>query len=86
MKLFAATLVAISLFAGAASARPVDSVFTDLGQSAPRSVFDDLNNSAPRSLFDGIGDTAPRSIFDDIQQSAPRAPSSGGSPLDLTGE
>lgn len=86
MKTLAAALVAIGLFGSVASARPVDSVFTDLSQSAPRSVFDDINDSAPRSVFDDIRDSAPRSVFDGIQDSAPRSVGNGGSRLDLSGE
>lgn len=86
MKTIAATFVAIALFAGVASARPIDNVFTDLSQSAPRSVFDEINDSAPRSVFDDIRDSAPRSVFDGIQDSAPRAGGNGSNPLDLAGE
>lgn len=74
MKTFISTsLVAIGLFAGAAQAAPIDSFFTDLGQSAPKSVFDQLNETAPKSIFDQIRDSAPRSIFDDLRDSAPRS-------------
>ena len=86
MKSIAASLVAIALFSGVASARPVDSVFTDLAQTAPRTVFDDINDSAPKSVFDQINDSAPRSVFDGIQESAPRSGGNGSSPLDLAGE
>lgn len=75
MKAIAASLVAIALFAGAANARPVDSVFTDISQTAPRSVFDDLKDSAPRSVFDDLKDSAPRSTGDATRTH-----------LDLTGE
>jgi hypothetical protein len=86
MKTIAATLVAFALLSGAAAAGPIDNVFTDIAQTAPRSVFDDINASAPRSVFDGINDSAPRSVFDDLQKSAPRSAGQGDSPLDLTGE
>ena len=74
MKSIAATLLAVTLLAGAAEARPVDGYFTNLGQTAPRSVFDDLR------------DTAPRSVFDDLKDSAPRSAGDASTPLDLTGE
>lgn len=86
MKSIAATLVAMALFSGVASARPIDSVFTDLAQTAPRTVFDDIQDSAPRSVFDDIQDSAPRSVFDGIQDSAPRSVGNNDNPLDLAGE
>ena len=88
MKISAATLVAIALLAGAsgANARPVDSVFTDLGTVAPRSYFDALRDSSPRSPFDALNETAPRSIFDDIRDSAPRSTNDGSVRVDHIGE
>ena len=86
MKSIAATLLAVTLLAGAAEARPVDGYFTNLGQTAPRSVFDDINDSAPRTVFDDLRDTAPRSVFDDLKNSAPRSTGDASTPLDLTGE
>ena len=86
MRTIAATLVALSLIAGAAQASPVDRYFTDLGQTAPRSVFDDLNDSAPRSVFDSLRDSAPRSPFDALNDTAPRTSGDGGAGLDLDGE
>ncbi len=66
----AVSLVALGLFAGAASAKDI---FADINTTAPKSYFDTLRDTAPRSLFDQINDTAPRSIFDQIQDSAPRS-------------
>lgn len=86
MKTIAATLLAFTLLAGVAEARPAGSYFTDLGQTAPRSVFDDINDSAPRTVFDDLRDTAPRSVFDDLKDSAPRSAGDASTPLDLTGE
>ncbi len=78
MKLAAATLLALGLLlSGAATARPVDSAFADLGLTAPRSVFDDVGASAPRSPFDAIRESAPRS-FGDLRDSAPRSADSDG--------
>lgn len=82
MKTIATALVALGLFTGIANARPIDSIFTDLGRTAPRSVFDSVRDSAPRSPFDAIGDAAPRSIFDQIKDAAPRA----GGDKTLTGQ
>ena len=70
MKTIAASILALSLLAGAANA---SSVFTDLNDSAPRAPFDQIQESAPRAPFDQINDSAPRSPFDGIQQSAPRS-------------
>lgn len=86
MKLAAATLVALSLLAGAAQARTVDGYFTDLGRTAPRGVFETLNETAPRSLFDSLNETAPRSPFEEIRDSAPRSGGDGAAPTDLVGE
>ncbi len=87
MKLISATLVALSLFAGAAHARPVDSVFGDLGQTAPRSAFDQISDAAPRSVFDDIRATAPRSYFDALRESAPRSVDADAAPThDLASE
>ncbi|MEZ5851326.1 MAG: hypothetical protein R3D68_11825 [Hyphomicrobiaceae bacterium] len=77
MKTIAATLLALGLAAGAANARPIDTVFTDLGESAPHSIWTDLNESAPRSPFVDLQESAPRSYFDDLQESAPRSAGSG---------
>jgi hypothetical protein len=69
--LITASILALGLFAGTASARqPFDSI----ADSAPRSVFDEIRDTAPRSVFDEIRDTAPRSLFDEIRDSAPRQP------------
>ena len=71
MKTMLATLVALGLLAGQASAR---TVFDGLADSAPRSeIFADLGASAPRSVFDDLKDAAPRSPFADIRDSAPRS-------------
>jgi hypothetical protein len=71
MKTAIATLLALGLLSGAASAR---TVFDDIRDTAPRSsVFADIQNSAPRSIFDQIRDTAPRSVFDQLNDSAPRS-------------
>ena len=70
MKTIAASLLALSLFAGAANA---GSVFADIDASAPRAPFDQIRDSAPRSPFDQIQSSAPRSSFDGIQESAPRS-------------
>lgn len=71
MKTIVASLLALGLVSGAASAR---TVFDDLRDTAPRSaVFSDLQNSAPRSVFDQLNDTAPRSVFDQIRDTAPRS-------------
>jgi hypothetical protein len=72
MKTIAASILALGLFAGAASAANVG-VFADLAETAPRSAFADIADTAPRSPFDQIRDTAPRSPFADIQATAPRA-------------
>lgn len=61
MKTIAASLVALSLFAGVANARPASQIFVDIQKTAPRSIFDDIQASAPRSLFDQIQDSAPLS-------------------------
>jgi hypothetical protein len=75
MKTLFASLVALGLFAGAASAADIGTrLFGGLNDSAPRSIFDDIRDSAPRSIFDDLRDSAPRSIFDDLRDSAPRAP------------
>jgi hypothetical protein len=71
MKTMLATLLAIGLLAGQASAR---TVFDDIRESAPRSeIFADLGASAPRSAFETLGESAPRSLLGDIQDSAPRS-------------
>ncbi len=73
MKTFIASLVALGLFAGAANARPIDSFFTDLNRTSPKSVFDQLNESAPKSIFDQIRDSSPRSdgVFGTLELNAP---------------
>ncbi len=73
MKTIAASILALGLFAGAASARTAQDVFTDLNQTAPKSYFDELRDQAPRSPFDQIQDSAPRTVFDDLRDSAPRS-------------
>ena len=70
MKTAFATLIALGLFAGSASA---STPFTTLADTAPRSVFDDIRDTAPRAPFDQIQDTAPRTIFDDIRDTSPRS-------------
>ena len=71
MKTILATVLALGLLAGQASAR---TVFDDVQDSAPRSaIFTDIGNAAPRSTFDTLQDTAPRSLLGDIQDSAPRS-------------
>lgn len=70
MKTILASLLALTVLSGGASAR---TVFDDLRETAPRSgVFADIQSTAPRSVFDGLSDTAPRSSFDTIRDSAPR--------------
>jgi hypothetical protein len=71
MKTLLASLVALSLAAGAASAKAPQDIFADIARTAPKSVFDQLNETAPRSLFDQIRDSAPRSLFDDLRDVAP---------------
>lgn len=73
MKTLAASILALGLFAGTASARTAQDIFTDLNQTAPRSIFDDIRDQAPRSPFDQIQDSAPRTYFDDLRDSAPRS-------------
>ena len=71
----AISLVALGLFAGAASAKDI---FADINTTAPKGYFDTLRDTAPRSPFDRINDTAPRSIFDDLRDTAPRTDSPFG--------
>jgi len=82
MKLAAAALLALGLLSGAASARPADATFADIGLTAPRSVFDDIRGSAPRSPFDAVRETAPRSAFGDLRDAAPRSADNDGGPSD----
>lgn len=71
MKTILATVLALGLLAGQASAR---TVFDDVQDSAPRSqTFTGINDAAPRSGFDALNDSAPRSPFSGIQDSAPRS-------------
>ena len=70
MKTAIATLLALGLLSGTASAR---TVFDDIRDTAPRSVFTDIQASAPRSVFDDIRSSAPKSIFDQIRDTAPRS-------------
>ena len=58
MKTILASILALGLLSGAASAG---------------TGFDDINATAPKSLFDQIRDTAPRSdgVFGDLAKSAP---------------
>ena len=70
MKTALASILALGLLAGSASAR---TVFDDIRDTAPRSVFDDIRDTAPRSPFDEIRNTAPKSAFDQIRDSAPRS-------------
>lgn len=69
MKTAIATLLALGLLAGTASAR---TIFDDIRDTSPRSVFDDIRDSSPRTVFDDIRDSSPRSVFDDIRDSSPR--------------
>lgn len=71
MKTVFATLIALGLFAGAASAG--NNPFTSLQDAAPRAPFEQIQDTAPRSPFDQIQDTAPRTIFDDIRDTSPRS-------------
>ncbi len=73
MKTFLATVFAIGLMSGVASAAPVSSVFTDISNTAPRTVFDDIRDQAPRSPFDEKADQAPRSdgVFGELERNAP---------------
>ncbi len=77
MKSIAAALLALGLATGAAHARPIDGLFTDINESAPRSIWTDLNESAPRSPFVDLQESAPRSYFDELKESAPRSVGSG---------
>ena len=70
MKTIAASIVALGLFAGAASAKDI---FTDINQSAPKSIFDQIRDSAPLQPWDRINESAPRSPFDRINDAAPRS-------------
>ena len=70
MKTIAASLLALGLLTGTASAKDI---FTDIRDTAPKSLFDQINSTAPRSVFDDIRDTAPRSVFDGIRDTAPRS-------------
>jgi hypothetical protein len=71
MKTAIATLLALGILAGQASAR---TVFDDINASAPRSAFADLNDTAPRGgVFDDLNQSAPRSAFDSLNDSAPRS-------------
>lgn len=71
MKTTIASLVALSLFAGAAAAG--SNPYTGIGDAAPRAPFEQIQDTAPRSPFDQIRDTAPRTVFDDIRDTAPRS-------------
>ena len=66
----AVSLVAIGLFAGAASAKDI---FADINATAPKSYFDMLRDTAPRSPFDQLNATAPRTYFDILRDTAPRS-------------
>ena len=66
-----ASLIALSLLAGAAIAGT--NPYAGLGDKALRSVVEDTRDSAPRSPFDQIQDTAPRTIFDDVRDTSPRS-------------
>jgi hypothetical protein len=73
MKTLLASAVALSLFAGAASAR---TVFDRLNETAPHAaVFTQINETAPKSAFDRLNETAPRSddVFTQINEQAPRS-------------
>ena len=69
MKTISASILALGLFAGVASAKDI---FTDINQTAPKGLFDQIRDSAPRSVWTDLNDSAPRSVFDDINSSAPR--------------
>ncbi len=70
MKTIAASLLALSLLTGTASAKDI---FTDIRDTAPKSLFDQINSTAPRSVFDGIRDSAPRSdgVFGGLETGSP---------------
>lgn len=70
MKTALASILALGLLAGSASAR---TVFDDIRDTAPRSPFDEIRNTAPKSAFDQIRDSAPRSdgVFGELERSAP---------------
>ena len=71
MKTALATILALGLLTGAASAR---TGFETLADTAPRSqIFADIDAAAPRSVFDDLQATAPRSAFEQLQQTAPRS-------------
>jgi hypothetical protein len=70
MKTLLASIVALGLVAGGASAH---TVFDDIRDTAPRSVFDDIRDTAPRSVFEDLNSTAPRSTFDGLNEAAPRS-------------
>lgn len=87
MRTIATALVALGLLTGVASARPVDSYFTGLDRTAPRSLFDGIQDAAPRSVFDDINATAPRSPFDQLNDTAPLSSGDNGvTSQDHTGE
>ena len=68
MKTHFASAIALSLFAGAASANPY---FDKLNETAPRSdIFTQINETAPRSAFDKLNEQAPRSA-EDLARQAP---------------
>ena len=70
MKTIIASILALGLFTGAASAKDI---FTDINQTAPKGLFDQIRDTTPRSVFDDINSSAPRSVFDDIRDSTPRS-------------
>ncbi len=73
MKTLFASLLALGLVAGAASAKAPQGFFDDLARTAPKSVFDTLAETAPRSIFDDLRDVAPHDarVFQDLQKNAP---------------
>ncbi|HEX4892360.1 MAG TPA: hypothetical protein VFV47_03675 [Hyphomicrobiaceae bacterium] len=70
MKTLLASILAVGLLTGSASAR---TVFDDIRDTAPRSVFEDIRDTAPRSVFEDLNSTAPRSVFDGLTEAAPRS-------------
>ena len=72
LKIIAASVLALGVLAGAASASS-QSIFADINAAAPRAVFADLADTAPRSPFDALNDAAPRSPFGALNDAAPRS-------------
>jgi len=68
MKTILASILALGLLAGQASAK---NLFDNIQDSAPHSQT--LNDSTSRSTFGDLQDSAPRSLYGDLQDSAPRS-------------